>query len=142
MVQNLLDVVQSKTTENSKTTVQPEALSESESSDSGGGNDEGSETRRSDDSGTSQERTTNVEVLLLLSSSANNGETTHHGNGVETSTAQKRGRNEGEQRGDEGSLGGVEGGPESVLGDIAENTLVNSFNFVIDYFLRILTCQG
>lgn len=121
VVEDLLDIVQSEPTKHSKTTIQPDALSEGKGSDSGGGDDERGETRSSDDGGTSQQRTTNVEVLLLLSSGTDNGKTTHHGDGVETGTSKKSGRNEGEERSDKSSLGGVESGPEGVLGDVAGN---------------------
>jgi hypothetical protein len=124
VVQNLLDIVEGEATEDGKTTVEPDALSESESSESSGGKDQRGKTRGGNNCSTSQERTTNVEVLLLLSSGTDKSKTTHHGDGVETSTAQDSRRNEGEERGDKSGLGGVEGGPESVLGDIAINLLV------------------
>lgn len=139
VVQNLLDVVEGEATENGETTVQPQALSEGEGSDGGGGDDERGETRGSDDGGTSQKRATNVEVLLLLSSGTDDRDTTHHGDSVETSTGDEGTRNEGEERGDKGGLGGVEGGPESVLGDIAAN-LLDSFHH--QNCISRLTCQG
>lgn len=123
VVKNLLDVVQSEATKDGETTVQPDVLSKGEGTGSGGGNDERSETRDGDDSSTGQQRSTNVEVLLLLGSSTNEGDGTHHGNSVETGTGDQSTRGECDQGSDEGSLSGVEGSPESVLGNVAGNKL-------------------
>lgn len=118
VVKHLLDIVQGEAAKDGETTVQPEVLSEGQSSDGSGGDEEGSKTRSSDDGSTGQERTTDVQVLLLLSSGADNSQTTHHGKGVETGTGEEGTGDEGEKRGDEGSLGGIESGPEGVLGDV------------------------
>lgn len=124
VVQNLLDVVESETTEDGETTIQPDALGKGNGSDGGGGEDERSEAGDGDNGSTGEERATDVEVLLLLSSGTDERQTAHHGNGVETSAGDERTGDEGEQRGDEGGLGDVEGGPHGVLGDIAVKGLV------------------
>lgn len=122
VVEHLLDVVQSEATKDSQTTIQPDTLGEGKSADGSGGDDQGSEARDSNDGGTSQKRTTNVEVLLLLSSGTHDGQSAHHGNSVETSAGEQRHGDKGKQRSDKSGLSSVEGGPESVLGDVAVDT--------------------
>ena len=125
VVQDLLDVVEGEAAKDGQTTVQPDVLSEGECADRGGGDDEGSEAGGGDDGGTGEEGTADVEVLLLLSSGTDHGESAHHGDSVETGAAEERGRNEGEEGSDKGSLGGVESCPHGVLGDVAVVTKVS-----------------
>lgn len=124
VVQNLLDVVESEATKDGEATVQPDALGKGNGSDGGSGEDERSEAGDGDDGSTGEERASDVEVLLLLGSGADERQAAHHGNGVETSAGDERAGDEGEQRGDKGGLGDVEGGPHGVLGDIAVKELV------------------
>lgn len=118
VVQDLLNVVEGEATKDDETTVEPDVLSEHESTGGGGGKDQRSKTRESDNSDTSKKRATDVEVLVGLGSGTNKGNAAHKANSVETSTGED-GRvveHEGRQ---EGGLGQVEGGPEGVLGDVA-----------------------
>ena len=118
VVQDLLDVVEGEATEDDKTTVEPEVLSEHESTGGGGGKDQRGKTRESDNSDTSKKRTTDVKVLVSLGSSTNKGNAAHQTDSVETSTGKDGGVVEHERR-QEGGLGQVEGGPEGILGDVA-----------------------
>lgn len=119
MVENLLDIVEGEATEDGKTTIEPEALSEGESADGSGGKDERGETRDGDDGSTSEERSTDVEVLLLLGGGTDERDGTHHGESVETGASEESGRSHGEERSDESSLGGVEDSPAGILGNVA-----------------------
>lgn len=118
VVQNLLDVVEGEATEDDETTVEPEVLSEHESTGGGGGKDQRSETGESDNSNTSKKRTTDVKVLVSLGSGTDKGNAAHQTDSVETGTSENGGVVKHERR-EEGGLGQVEGGPEGVLGDVA-----------------------
>lgn len=126
VVEDLLDVVQSETTKDGETTVQPDVLGKGQGTDSSSGNDERSETRDGNNGGTGQQRSTNVEVLLLLGSGTDKGDGAHHGDSVKTGTSNQGTRSECDQGSDEGSLGSVEGSPEGVLGDVASGWLVTT----------------
>ena len=118
VVQDLLDVVEGEATEDNETTVEPEVLSEHESTGGGGGKDQRGKTRESDNSDTSKKRTTDVKVLVSLGSGTDKCNAAHQTNSVETG-ASENGRvveHEGRQ---ESGLSQVEGGPEGVLGDVA-----------------------
>lgn len=119
MVQDLLNVIERETAEDSQTTPQPNVLSEGERTHSRGGNDERSETGSQNNAGASEQGSTNVKVFLLLGSCANKRNGAHHGNGVETGTSDEGGRGEREERSDEGSLCRIEGGPQGILGNVA-----------------------
>lgn len=116
--QDLLDVVQGETTEDSETTVQPDFVRPGKGASGSGGEGEWSKTGKSDDSDTSEQRSTEVQVLLLLSGGADKCERTHHSDGVETSTSEKGGVHEHQGR-EESGLGDVETGPETILHHIA-----------------------
>jgi hypothetical protein len=118
VVEDLLDVVEGEATEDDKTTVEPEVLSEHERAGGGGGEDQRSKTGESDNSDTSKKRATNVEVLVCLCGSTNKGNAAHQTNSVETGTSKDGGVVEHEGRQKSG-LGQVESGPEGVLGDVA-----------------------
>ena len=118
MVQNLLDVVQSKATEDREATVEPDVLRPHQSACCSRRNDEWSETGESDNGDTSKQWSTNVEVLLLLGSSANKRDRTHHADSVETSASQNSWSVE-HQRRQKSGLGQVESSPESIFWDVA-----------------------
>jgi hypothetical protein len=118
VVQDLLHIIESEATEDSQSTVQPEALRPHQSAGSSGGKDHGSKTRESDDSDTSEEGTTKIQVLLLLSGSTNEGNGAHHADSVETSASEDSRVHEHEW-GEERSLGQVEQGPTAILQDVA-----------------------
>lgn len=119
VVEHLLYVVERETTEHSQSSVQPDILSKGQGSDGGGGDNQGREARGHDDSCAGEEGTTDVQVLLLLGCRANDGDGAHHGHGVQAGAGDEGPGGEGEEGSDEGCLCGVEGGPESVLGNIA-----------------------
>lgn len=118
-MQHLLHVIQSEAAKDGKTTIQPDVLSEGQCPDSGSGDDKRGQARSSDDSSTSQKGSTDVEVFLLLGGSADDRQGTHHGNSVEASAGEKGHRDKCQHRSDKGGLSGVEGSPESILGDVA-----------------------
>jgi hypothetical protein len=118
VVQNLLDIIEGEATEDSQSTVQPDALRPHQCAGSSGGKDHGSETRESDDGNTSEEGTTEVQVLLLLSGSTNESNGTHHADSVKTSASEDSGVHE-HQRGEERSLGQIEQSPAAILQDVA-----------------------
>jgi hypothetical protein len=123
MSQDLLHIIECEATEDGQTTPQPDVLSESQSTSSSGGKDQGSETRYGDESASSKKWSTEVEVFFLLSSGANEGNRSHHGEGVETGTADDSGRCHEEEWSDECGLSDVEGGPESIFLNIASKTI-------------------
>ena len=118
VVQNLLDIIESEATEDSQSTVQPDALGPHQSASSSGGKDHGSKTGESDDGNTSEEGTTEVQVLLLLSGSTNESNGAHHADSVKTSAGEDSRVHE-HQRGEERSLGQVEQSPAAILQDVA-----------------------
>lgn len=119
MVQHLLHIVQRKAAEQGQATPQPHVLGEGQRAHGGGGEHEGREAGRHDDGGAGEEGPADVQVLLLLGGRADEGDGAHHGDGVETGAGDEGAGGEGEERGDEGGLGRVEGGPEGVLGKVA-----------------------
>lgn len=116
--QDLLDVVQGETTEDSEATVQPDLVRPGKSASGSGGEGERGKTGKSDDGDTSEQRSTEVQVLLLLGGGANEGNRTHHSNRIEASTGEKGGVHEHQGR-EESGLGDVETGPETILHHIA-----------------------
>lgn len=118
VVQNLLDIIESEATEDSKTTVQPDALRPHQSAGSSGGKDHGSKTGEGNDGDTSEEGAAEVQVLLLLSGSTNEGNRAHHADSIETSASEDS-RVHKHQRREESSLGQVEHSPAAVLQDVA-----------------------
>ncbi len=119
MIQNLLNIVEGKATEDGKAAVEPDVFGECESSNRGRRNDEGSEARDGDNGRASKQRAANVQVFLLLRGRSDEGYGTHHSNCVKSGPSDECGWAESEERCDECSLGGVEGGPKGVLGNIA-----------------------
>lgn len=122
MVQDLLNVVEGEATKDDETTVEPDVLGPHEGAGGGGGKDHGGETGESDDGDTSEEGTADVKVLLLLGGGADKGDAAHETDRVETSAGEDGGVEEHERRQKSG-LGDVEGGPEGVLGDVAEQII-------------------
>lgn len=119
MVEHLLDIVEREATKHSQSSVQPDVLGKGQGSHGGRGDDQGREARGHDDSSACEERTADVQVLLLLGCRANDGDGAHHGHGVQAGAGDEGPGGEGKEGSDEGCLRGVEGGPESVLGDVA-----------------------
>lgn len=89
MVQDLLDVIEGEATEDSKTTVQPDALGPHQSTGRSGGENHRSKTRQSDEGNTSEKRATEVQVLLLLGSGTDEGNGAHQAKGVDTSASEQ-----------------------------------------------------
>jgi hypothetical protein len=118
VVQDLLDVVEGEATEDDETTVEPEVLSEHESTGGSSRKNQRSETGESDDCNTSKKRATDVEVLVCLGGGTDKGDAAHQADSVETGASEDGGVVEHEGR-QEGGLGQVKGGPEGVLGDVA-----------------------
>ena len=118
VVEDLLHVVQCEATEDGETTVQPNVLSPHQCARSGSGDDHGGKTGKCDDSDTSEEGATEVHVLVCLGSSTDEGERAHQTSSVESGACEDGGVHE-EERGEEGTLGDVEGGPEGVLLHVA-----------------------
>lgn len=127
VVQDLLHIVESEATEDSQTTVQPDALRPHQGAGSSGREDHGSKTRKSDDGNTSKERTTEVQVFLLLGSSTDEGDGAHHTDSVETSASEDSGVHE-HQRREERSLGQVEQSPAAIFQYVAIE-VVSILNF-------------
>lgn len=119
MVKHLLHIIQSEAAKDGKTTVQPDVLSESQGPDSGSRDNKRGQTRGGDDGSTGQKRSANVEVFLLLSRSADDRQGTHHGDSVEASAGEKRHGDKRQHGSDKGSLSGIKGSPEGILGDVA-----------------------
>lgn len=119
MVQHLLHVIEREAAKDGQSTIQPDLLRVGQGAGGGRGDDERGEAGGGDDGGTGEEGTADVEVLLLLGRGAHDGEGAHHGDGVEAGAGEDGGRAEGEEGGDKGGLGGVEGCPHGVLGNIA-----------------------
>ena len=122
MVQDLLHVVKSEASKDSETTIQPDILRPHQGTGGGGGKDKGSKSGESNDSHTGKERSTQIQILLLFSGGANESDRTHHANSVETCAGEDSWVHE-HQRCEESSLGDVETSPESVLLDVAVNTI-------------------
>lgn len=118
VVKDLLHIVESEATKDSKTAVQPDVFSPHQCAGSGGGYDHGGKTRKSNDGNTSEQRATEVHVLVGLGGSANERKRAHETSSVETGACEN-GRVHEEERGKEGGLGDIEGSPESVLLDVA-----------------------
>lgn len=118
VVQDLLDIVESETTEDSKTTVQPDALRPHQGAGSGGGKDQRSKTGESDNGDTGKKGTTEIQILVLLGRGTNERDRTHHSDSVETSASEDSRVNK-HQWGQKGSLGQVEGTPEGILQKVA-----------------------
>lgn len=120
VVEDLLDIIEGETTEDSETTVQPDLLGPHQSAGGSSGEDKRSETGESDNGHTSEQRSTKVHVLLLLSSGTDESNGTHHSSGVKTS-ASKNSRVHEHQGRQERGLGDVESGPETILLDVASD---------------------
>ena len=140
VVQDLLHIVESKATEDSQTTIQPDTLRPHQRASSGGGENHGSETGESDQGHTSEERTTEVQVLLLLGSSTDKGDRAHQTDGVDTSTSEQS-RVVEHQRREERGLGDVESSPEAILCDVADGNIrtivdINEGKSVKDLLIR------
>lgn len=118
MGQNLLDVVQGETTEDSEATVQPDLVRPGKSASGGGGEGERGKTGESNDGDTSEQRSTEVQVLLLLGGGADEGQRTHHSDSVETSASEEGGMHEHQGR-EESGLSDVETSPETILHHVA-----------------------
>ena len=94
VVKDLLNVVESETSEDSKTTIQPDFLRPHQSTGGGRRKDKRRESREGNDSHTGKQRRSQVQVLLLLSCGTNESNRAHHSNSVETSTSEKSGVHE------------------------------------------------
>lgn len=118
VVKDLLDIIEGEATENGKTTIQPDVLSERQSANSSSWEDQWSESRDCNNGNTSKEWSTKVKVLVGLSGSTDESDRAHHGNGVKPSAGHDSWWSHEHQWGDEESLGSVESSPQSVLLDI------------------------
>lgn len=142
VVENLLDVIEGETTEDSETTVQPDLLRPQQSAGGSSGEDERSETGESDNGHTSEQRSTQVHVLLLLSSGTDESDRTHHSSGVKTSTSKDSRVHEHQGRQERG-LGDVESCPETILHDVANDLSENCrIGQKRPALVKVLTCQG
>ena len=118
VVQHLLHVVQSEAAKHGETAVQPDVLGPHERARGCGRDHHGCEAGESDDGDTSEKRAAEVHVLVCLGCRADKRERSHHSSCVETGAGEDGGVHEKERRQEHG-LRDVEGGPESVLLNIA-----------------------
>ena len=119
MVEYLLHIVQSESTKNSETTVQPDILGEHQSTGSGSREDHRSETGDRNNGDAGKERATKVHVLVCLCGGTDKSERAHHASSVESGASKDGGVHEEEGR-QKQSLGTVERGPEGVFLDVAK----------------------
>lgn len=118
VMQNLLDIVQSEATENGKTTIEPDVLSEGESADSSSWQYEWCKAGNSNDGDTSQKWSTEIEIFVGLSGSSDEGDGAHHSDSVETGAGHDSRWSHEHQRRNEHSLCSIESSPKSVLLDV------------------------
>lgn len=115
MLPNLLHIPEGHSTENRKTSIEPDVLRDSQRRRRSG-EDHRSETRESNDSHASEEGSSEPEELVVLGCSADDGDTAHKTNSVETRAGNDSGGVK-EGRSEECTLGKVKGGPQEVLLD-------------------------
>lgn len=125
MVQDLLNIIEGETTEDSKTTIQPDTLRPHQSASSSSGEDHRGKTGESDKNDTSEERSTKVQVFLLLGGGTDKSNRAHHTDSVEASASENRGVHE-HQRGQKSSLGQVEQSPAAIFHNVADMAVSNT----------------
>jgi hypothetical protein len=118
VVQHLLHIIQGEAAEDGETAVQPDVLSPHERACGCGGDHHRCKARKSDNGDTSEKRAAKVHVLVRLGCRADERKRPHKSSCVETGAGEDGGVHEEERR-EEHGLGDVEGGPESVLLNVA-----------------------
>lgn len=125
-MQDLLHVIESETTEDGQTTPEPEVLGDGECANGGGGKNKRGEARDGHNGSTGEKRTADVKVLVLLGGSADDRDGAHHGSCIETGAGKKSRGSHDHQGSNESGLGGIEDGPEGILGNITGRRTVRN----------------
>ena len=124
-------MVKCKTSSEGKTAVKPDILHHGEGAGGSRGNHERRKAGRNDDAGTCHEGPTDVEILVFAGSCTHDAEAAHHCHRVEAGAGQDVSGRNGSQGSNDCRLGGVKGGPERILGDVAVGREFNIYSVIV-----------